>query len=332
MRGIGSYGVGAAVVSSIVTSVNGHSVNPSIMTDMGFMDLERIEVLNGPQGTLFGRNSVAGVVNLITKRPTNEFEGFVRYESGSWDKETIQGAINLPFSDNVSARLAFMTNTRDGMVDNPFTGNVMDDRNDEAVRLSIDWDINDTTELRFTYSGQKSDDNRPQEEVSFCQQDAFFGCSPWERGTPNTAADSRGIGAGLFSFIAALYPGTITNDYGATPPALELGELSVNREPTHLQKIEFSNLELVKELSDSLTMTAKYSYETRMFQQMNDNDGSVSYSPFIGAGAGLGLPPIESEQCFGTPRFGFCEYVTTDRTYDFSDVLYESQQAEINNF
>ena len=330
MRGIGSYGVGAAVVSSIVTSVNGHSVNPSIMTDMGFMDLERIEVLNGPQGTLFGRNSVAGVINLITKRPTNEFEGFVRYESGSWDKETIQGAINLPFSDNVSARLAFMTNTRDGMVDNPFTGNVMDDRNDEAVRLSIDWDINDTTELRFTYSGQKSDDNRPQEEVSFCQQDQFFGCSPWERGTPNTAADSRGIGAGLFSFIAALYPGTITNDYGATPPALELGELSVNREPTHLQKIEFSNLELVKELSDSLTMTAKYSYETRMFQQMNDNDGSVSYSPFIGAGVGLGLPPIESEQCFGTPRFGFCEYVTTDRTYDFSDVLYESQQAEIN--
>jgi iron complex outermembrane receptor protein len=77
-------------------------------------------------------------------------------------------------------------------------------------------------------------------------------------------------------------------------------------------------------------MTAKYSYETRMFQQMNDNDGSVSYSPFIGAGAGLGLPPIESEQCFGTPRFGFCEYVTTDRTYDFSDVRYESQQAEIN--
>ena len=330
MRGIGSYGVGAAVVSSIVTSINGHSVNPSIMNDMGFMDLERIEVLNGPQGTLFGRNSVAGVINLITARPTDEFEGYMDYEAGTFEKETVKGAINMPISDTVRARLAFMSNVREGMVDNPFTGNKMDDRNDQAVRLSIDWDINDKTELKFTYSGQKSDDNRPQEEVSYCQQDQFFGCSPWERGTPNTAADSRGIGAGLFSFIAALYPGTITNDYALTAPAFELGKLRLDREPTHDQDIEFSNLELVRELSDNLTMTAKYSYETRRFQQMNDNDGSISRLPFIGAGAGLGLPPVESEQCFGTPTFGFCEYVTTDRTYDFSDVKYESQQAEIN--
>ncbi len=330
MRGIGSYGVGAAVVSSIVTSINGHSVNPSIMNDMGFMDLERIEVLNGPQGTLFGRNSVAGVINLITARPTDEFEGYMDYEAGTFEKETVKGAINMPISDTVRARLAFMSNVREGMVDNPFTGNKMDDRNDQAVRLSIDWDINDKTELKFTYSGQKSDDNRPQEEVSYCQQDQFFGCSPWERGTPNTAADSRGIGAGLFSFIAALYPGTISNGYALTAPAFELGKLRVDREPTHDQDIEFSNLELVRELSDNLTMTAKYSYETRRFQQMNDNDGSISRLPFIGAGAGLGLPPVESEQCFGTPTFGFCEYVTTDRTYDFSDVKYESQQAEIN--
>ena len=330
MRGIGSYGVGAAVVSSIVTSINGHSVNPSIMNDMGFMDLERIEVLNGPQGTLFGRNSVAGVINLITARPTDEFEGYMDYEAGTFEKETVKGAINMPISDTVRARLAFMSNVREGMVDNPFTGNKMDDRNDQAVRLSIDWDINDKTELKFTYSGQKSDDNRPQEEVSYCQQDQFFGCSPWERGTPNTAADSRGIGAGLFSFIAALYPGTITNGYALTAPAFELGKLRLDRDPTHDQDIEFSNLELVRELSDNLTMTAKYSYETRRFQQMNDNDGSISRLPFIGAGAGLGLPPVESEQCFGTPTFGFCEYVTTDRTYDFSDVKYESQQAEIN--
>ena len=147
MRGIGSYGVGAAVVSSIVTSINGHSVNTSVMTDLGFIDLERIEILNGPQGTLFGRNSVQGVINLITKRPTEELGGYVDVEVGSFDRQFVKGAINVPFNDSLRTRLAFATNTRDGMVENGYTGNAMDDRNDQSIRLSVDWDINDTTEL-----------------------------------------------------------------------------------------------------------------------------------------------------------------------------------------
>jgi Outer membrane receptor for ferrienterochelin and colicins len=170
MRGIGSYGVGAAVVSSVVTSINGHSANPSWFVDTGFIDLERIEVLNGPQGTLFGRNSVQGVINLITKRPTDEFEGYFDVEAGSYDRKFVTGAINMPISDTVRARIAYGSNTREGMVQNLATGNLMDDRNDASVRLSIDWDINDTTELKFTYSGQKSDDNRPQEETAYVNQ------------------------------------------------------------------------------------------------------------------------------------------------------------------
>ena len=106
--------------------------------------------------------------------------------------------------------------------------------------------------------------------------------------------------------------------------------LYLDREPTHFQESEVTNLELTHDLNDDVQMIVKYTYSTRDFHQMNDNDGSISLAPFIGAGAGLGLPPVESEQCFGTPTFGFCEYVTTDRTYDFSDVKYDSQQAEIN--
>ena len=330
MRGIGSYGVGAAVVSSFVASINGHSGNVSVIIDMGFIDLERIEVLNGPQGTLFGRNSVAGVINLVTARPTDEFEGYVDYETGSFNRQLMKGAINIPMSDDVRARLAFATNQRDGIVKNLATGNDMDDRNDSAIRLSIDWDINDITELKFTYSAQESDDNRPQEEVTFCQPDQFFGCSPWERGPMNAAADNRGTGAGLFNFFSALYPSTILNQYGTSPRATDFGSQYLDREPTHLQEHEFSTIELNRQLGDSLTLRAKYSYETRLFQQMNDNDGSISIDPLIGAGASLGLPAVAGELCFGTPNFGFCEYVASDRTYDFSDVKWFAQNAEIN--
>ena len=341
MRGIGSYGVGAAVVSSMVTSVNGHSTNVSYMNDMGFMDLERIEVLKGPQGTLFGRNSVAGVINLVTNRPSSELEGSFDIERGDWGRETFNAVINVPVSDSIRTRLAVMTNKRDGMVRNTHTGNMMDDRNDMGLRFSMDWDLSDTTQLKLTYSQQASDDNRPQEEVSFCKQDQFYGCSPFERGTPSTAADTRGHIAGVFGFFAALDPGTTQNRYEPTlldiTTNLNKGgnpdfyNLTVDREPTHEQDISVANLELNHDLNDSLKLIVKYSYDNRDFHQMNDNDGSVSRQPLLGAGASLGLPPIVTELCFGgSGSNGFCETVDSDRAYDFSDVSTWSDQSEVN--
>ena len=339
IRGIGSFGIGAAVTSSFVAAINGHSVNESIINDLGFIDLERIEVLKGPQGTLFGRNAVAGVVNLVTARPTDELGGYIDYEVGSLDRNLIKGAINVPISNDVRMRLAFAQNSRDGIVKNlpvkdyfvlDTTGGDFDDRNDQSIRLSVDWDINDITELKFTYSGQKSEDTRPQEEVSFCLQDQFFGCSPWERGPINSSADSRGIGAGFFGFFAALYPSTITNGYANSPRSTDFGSQYLNRSPMHYQEAEFTNLQLDRQLNDNLLLTAKYTYETRRFMQINDNDGSISVDPLLGAGQSLGLPPIVAELCFGTSNFGFCETVDSDRAYDFSDVFMNGSNAEIN--
>ena len=309
VRGIGSFGIGAAVTSSFVAAINGHSVSESVLSDLGFIDLERIEVLKGPQGTLFGRNAVAGVVNLVTARPTDELGGYIDYEVGSLDRNLIKGAINVPISNDVRMRLAFAQNSRDGIVENlpvedyfvlDTTGSDFDDRNDQSIRLSVDWDINDITELKFTYSGQKSEDTRPQEEVSFCLQDQFFGCSPWERGPINSSADSRGIGAGFFGFFAALYPTTITNGYANSPRSTDFGSQYLNRPPMHYQEAEFTNLQLDRQLNDNLLLTAKYTYETRRFMQINDNDGSISVDPLLGAGQSLGLPPIVAELCFGT--------------------------------
>ena len=265
--------------------------------------------------------------------------GYIDYEVGSLDRNLIKGAINVPISNDVRMRLAFAQNSRDAIVENlpvedyfvlDTTGSDFDDRNDQSIRLSVDWDINDITELKFTYSGQKSEDTRPQEEVSFCLQDQFFGCSPWERGPINSSADSRGIGAGFFGFFAALYPSTITNGYANSPRSTDFGSQYLNRSPMHYQEAEFTNLQLDRQLNDNLLLTAKYTYETRRFMQINDNDGSISVDPLLGAGQSLGLPPIVAELCFGTSNFGFCETVDSDRAYDFSDVFMNGSNAEIN--
>ena len=329
VRGVGSGGIGAGVTASVVTAINGHSVNDSVVADTGFMDLERVEVLKGPQGTLYGRNAANGVINLITARPTSEFEGSYDVEVGTYGKVTTKAVVNMPFSDSVKTRLAVMSNKRDGMVTNLVTGNDFDDRNDEAFRLSVDWDISDTTSLEFTYGQQESNDTRFQEEISYCAQDPFYGCDPYSLGSMNVAADSRGHIAGFFGFLAHLQPGTITNVYSSNAAAQEFSSIRLNREPTHDQKQTVANLQLNHDLSDDLLLTAKVSYETREFYQSGDNDQAYTTNPLLGSAFSLGQPPVEGYLCFGGER-QFCETVDTDRTYDFSDVNMHGTQMEVN--
>jgi outer membrane receptor protein involved in Fe transport len=122
VRGIGSFGVGAANTSSVITSSNGHSVNDSVFSDAGVYDLERIEVLKGPQGTLNGRNATTGVINFVTNRPTSEAEGSVDITIGNYDQVRTTAVINLPLTDNVNSRLAMVSNLREGYMDNLYLG------------------------------------------------------------------------------------------------------------------------------------------------------------------------------------------------------------------
>ena len=329
IRGMGSFGIGAGVIASVVTSVNGHSVNDSVLADTGFFDLERVEVLKGPQGTLFGRNAANGVINLVTARPTSELEGKVSLQRGNFDRNTTKIVVNMPVSDSVRTRLAVMSNTRGGMVNNTVTGNDFDDRDDMAVRLSVDWDISDLTQVQFTYSDQKSEDNRFQEEVTFCAQDQFFGCDPYSRGGMNVPLDTRGGFAGAFGFLAHLYPNTIQNGFASSTPSTDFTSIALNREPTHEQRQTVANLQINHDLNDDLLLTGKVSYETRDFHQMTDQDLGYSTDLFLGAGAGINLPPVSGNLCFGGER-QFCENVNSERIYDFSDVNFNGTQVEVN--
>jgi iron complex outermembrane receptor protein len=86
----------------------------------GLFDLDRVEVLRGPQGTLFGRNATGGLVHFITRKPTREFEAFGDVQYGSYDQVRFEGAIGGPLSERLSARVSVLYNRHDGFQDNLF--------------------------------------------------------------------------------------------------------------------------------------------------------------------------------------------------------------------
>jgi len=328
IRGIGSFGVGAANTSSVVTASNGHSTNDSVFNDIGMFDLERIEVLKGPQGTLNGRNATTGVINFVTARPTADAGGSVDITVGNYDQQRINSVFNLPLGDSLRTRIAVVSNYRSGYMKNLELGSTYDDRDELAIRLSVDWELSDTMLLKFTTQHQSSDDNRPQEQLSFCKQDMLFGCSPYERGPANQIADTRGHYTGALNLLSHLDAGTISNTYeGSKVSDNPYRETYLDRDPTHEQDTAFSTLEFVKEF-DNYTFIAKYSYDTREFHQMNDNDGTVATKTFPGLAKLLdpSIPDVAADQNF----LHFSEFVDTDRTYDFSDVYTNDQQFEIN--
>src|SRR5690606_24723399 len=107
IRGIATQQGGGEMDPGISFSVDG-VYNPfTESSSMSFYDVERIEVLKGPQGTLYGRNAIAGAVNVITKSPElGKFGGFVQAGIGNYDYVGLTGAINLPMGDTVALRVA----------------------------------------------------------------------------------------------------------------------------------------------------------------------------------------------------------------------------------
>jgi iron complex outermembrane receptor protein len=124
-------------------------------------DIERIEVLRGPQGTLYGRNTPGGVVHFISKQPTEDFEAGASFQYGSFDQKIIEGFISGPLSDNFRARVAFKYNEDDGYQDNVFTGTDFAQTDIMAVRGIVEWDISDALTMTGKVYYSDSDSEYP---------------------------------------------------------------------------------------------------------------------------------------------------------------------------
>ncbi|MEZ5557706.1 MAG: TonB-dependent receptor [Pseudomonadales bacterium] len=128
----------------------------SQMSGAGFMlfDMDRVEILRGPQGTLYGRNATGGLAHYVTKRPTEDFEGYAQVTAGSYDQMRFEGAASGPISDTLMARVSVATNDHDGYVKNRLGGH-LNNGNEETARLQLLWAPTDTFDLLLNVRGSK---------------------------------------------------------------------------------------------------------------------------------------------------------------------------------
>ena len=111
---------------------------PTISGASTFYDLQSVQVLKGPQGTLFGRNATGGAVLYTAAKPTNETDGMLRVRAGNYDLQEFEGMYNVPLvDDKVLLRAAFNTIRKDGYIDNIVTGNTHGDIGRDSGRVTL---------------------------------------------------------------------------------------------------------------------------------------------------------------------------------------------------
>jgi outer membrane receptor protein involved in Fe transport len=158
IRGIGTAGQNSGLEQSVGVFIdNVYRGRPGAALG-DFVDLESIEVLRGPQGTLFGRNTSAGVISVRSKAPEQEFGGDISVGIGDFGYQQVRGSVTGPITDNLAWRLAGTWQERDGYIDDTFSGEQWNDRDRYTVRGQMLWDINETTSLRLIADYTETDE------------------------------------------------------------------------------------------------------------------------------------------------------------------------------
>jgi len=150
-------------IPGVGTYVDGvWQVNTGGFLTQEFVDLDRIEVLRGPQGTSFGRDSLGGAIRIWTKRPADEFGGDITATIGSLDRRDVKASVNVPITDNFKTKVTAASLFRDGYIDTLNMNQKNGGIDQYVYRADMDWTPTDALNMRFTYSSQNSEFTEPR--------------------------------------------------------------------------------------------------------------------------------------------------------------------------
>lgn len=340
IRGIGAQVQGAAVDSGVGIHVNNIPLNDSRLAAAEFYDVERVEVLRGPQGTLYGRNATGGVVNTITATPKRDFSAEITGEYGRYDTRRLRGYINIPIGDTLAIRAAGSMIKRDGNILNTYTGNKVDSRDIWSTRLTAQWEPSDKFRARAMWEHFRQDDTSGANAKIICAPDngpatiggvatnavtralLSGGClanaasSAVNTGTPGSATLLPGLFGYLFGF-------TPINAYAGRTVNTNLNTINSDFDPTTRARNDLFSLDLQLALSDSVTLTSLSSYT---------KDRYIIDMPVVAGAATATLPvtPLTPGGIFNDPQVGTANRMTARYHQDRFSKQY-SQEVRIQS-
>ena len=159
LRGVGTINFSIAAEPSVATVLDGVVLARAGEAFGDLSDIERIEVLRGPQGTLFGKNASAGAINIVSKKPGSTFGGQVEASVFEDDDTRLKGSVDIPLSDTVRTRFTAFKSKYDGNIDNLTTKSKINGYDRWGVRGILDWKASEKLDVTIIGDYRKADDN-----------------------------------------------------------------------------------------------------------------------------------------------------------------------------
>ncbi|WP_116809822.1 TonB-dependent receptor [Steroidobacter cummioxidans] len=280
IRGVGSAnGTGSTGDSGVLPHHNNVPLTVSRIGVADFYDVERIEVLRGPQGTLYGRNATGGVLNVITAKPElTQFTASTSLEYADYDTRKAKGHINIPMGDKFGLRLAGNYLQRDGYTENIATGNDIDSRDLWSARATLAFEPTDNFRAYVLYERFEEDDSRNGGGRTLCIKDSgptAVGSTPINSAVARNYLSRGCLQGSIYQPAAfgtvnsvATFGGMFSNVLGLTTGDTFAGQMNdpdlrrstAYRDPSYDATNDLLELETQWDIVDGLTLSFLASY------------------------------------------------------------------------
>lgn len=356
IRGIGTQAISVTTDPAVAVAFNNIPFIHNHFFEQEFFDVEDVEVLRGPQGTLYGRNAPAGVVNVVSAKPTDDFEGNFSVDFGNYDERRLEGMLNAPIvDDKLELRVAGEWTSRGGYEFNTGTGDSIDGRNLWSWRTTLRFQPEQDLKVDLIWEHFGEDDNRARSTKQLCEKDpgpsvvdgptgpqipnaANFGsawltqgCLPGSLYAPTAFETPNGAGIpfvdALELFTGYVAPGT--DPYAGEYQSPNLRVVSSLLDPHYRANNDTLELNTDYQLSPELTASWQIGYNNDYLYSTEDYDRFNTKPIFLDPGTPTSLVGSDGQYC--DPQLGCSRtLVGQDVSKENSEEIYDEMRVTSN--